>query len=48
MLLAGAHRTRTVLTSTPTDFHVLAELDYEGELRVAAKTWSTTIPRDFL
>ncbi|WP_418607988.1 CocE/NonD family hydrolase C-terminal non-catalytic domain-containing protein [Georgenia sp. SUBG003] len=42
-------RTRTVLTSTPTDFHVLAELDaYEGELRVAAKTWSTTIPRDFL
>ncbi|PFG39850.1 hypothetical protein ATJ97_2368 [Georgenia soli] len=42
-------RTRTVLTSTPTDFQVLAELDaYEGERRVAAKTWSTTVPRDFL
>ncbi|WP_022873410.1 CocE/NonD family hydrolase [Nesterenkonia alba] len=42
-------RTKTVLTSTATDFHVYAELDaYEGEHRVASKTWDTTIPRDHL
>jgi len=39
--------TKTVLTSTPTDFHLYAELDaYEGEQRVMSKTWDTTIPRD--
>ena len=42
-------RTKTILTSTPTDFHVYAELDaYEGETRVVSKTWDTTIPRDFI
>ena len=41
--------TRTVLTSTATDFHVYAELDaWEGRERVHSKTWSTTIPRDHL
>src|SRR5690625_3569808 len=41
--------TRTVLTSTATDFHVYAELDaWEGRERVHSKTWSTTIPRDYL
>lgn len=41
--------TKTVLTSTPTDFHVAAELDaYEGDQRVFSKNWSTTIPRDFI
>ncbi len=42
-------RTKTVLTSTVDDFHVYAELDaYEGETRIAAKTWDVTIPRDFV
>ena len=41
--------TKTVLTSTPEAFHVYAELDaYEGETRVASKTWNTTIARDFI
>ncbi|GAB3527035.1 CocE/NonD family hydrolase [Arthrobacter monumenti] len=41
--------TKTVLTSTPTDFHVDAELDaYEGGRRVVSKNWTTTIPRDFI
>lgn len=41
--------TKTVLTSTPTEFHLYAELDaYEGEVRVASKSWSTSIPRDFI
>ena len=41
--------TRTVLTSTATDFHVYAELDaWEGRERVHSQTWSTTIPRDYL
>ena len=41
--------TKTVLTSTATDFHLYAELDaYEGESRVASKTWDTTIPRDHI
>lgn len=41
--------TKTVLTSTPEAFHLYAELDaYEGETRVAATTWNTTIARDFL
>ena len=42
-------RTKTVLTSTQTDFHVYAELDaYEGDTRIVSKTWDTTIPRDFI
>lgn len=42
-------RTKTVLTSTPTDFRVYAELDgFEGETRIVSKTWDTTIPRDFV
>lgn len=41
--------TKTVLTSTATDFHLSAELDaYEGDRRVYSKNWSTTIPRDFI
>ena len=44
----SAHATtRTVLTSTATDFHVYAELDaFEGRERIHSQTWSTTIPRD--
>ncbi|ATG52953.1 peptidase S15 [Brachybacterium vulturis] len=44
----SAHATtRTVLTSTATDFHVYAELDaWEGTERVHSQTWSTSIPRD--
>ncbi|GAA1487915.1 CocE/NonD family hydrolase [Brachybacterium sacelli] len=43
---AGA-TTRTVLTSSASDFHLYAELDaWEGEERVHSQTWSTTIPRD--
>ncbi|NDL60728.1 CocE/NonD family hydrolase [Phytoactinopolyspora mesophila] len=39
--------TRTTLTSSPTDFHLHAELDaYEGEHRVFARNWSRVIPRD--
>lgn len=42
-------KTRTVLSSTPTDFHLYAELDaYEGGQRVFSKTWNTTIPRDYI
>src|SRR5690606_13067821 len=38
---------RTTLTSTPTDFHLHAELDaYEGEERVYSRNWSRVIPRD--
>ncbi|WP_324650270.1 CocE/NonD family hydrolase [Georgenia sp. H159] len=41
--------TRTVLTSSPTAFHLHAQLDaFEGEERVLAKSWTTTIPRDYL
>ncbi len=41
--------TRTVLTSTPTQFHLYAQLDaWEGDERVFAKTWRTTIPRDHI
>jgi len=41
--------TRTVLTSTATEFMLHAELDaYEGERRVASKSWSTSIPRDLV
>jgi uncharacterized protein len=39
--------TRTVLTSTPTDFQVRAVLDaYEGDKRVYARSWDETIGRD--
>ncbi|MEX1078339.1 MAG: CocE/NonD family hydrolase [Homoserinimonas sp.] len=41
--------TKTLLTSTPTHFHLYAELDaYEGEVRVVSKSWNTSIPRDFI
>ncbi|RKS07838.1 hypothetical protein DFP74_3523 [Nocardiopsis sp. Huas11] len=39
--------TRTVLTSTATDFHLHATIDaYEGERRVATKIYTSVIPRD--
>ncbi|WP_129666951.1 CocE/NonD family hydrolase [Phytoactinopolyspora endophytica] len=39
--------TRTTLTSTPTHFHLHAELNaYEGGQRVAARNWDTAIARD--
>ncbi|HEX2289904.1 MAG TPA: CocE/NonD family hydrolase [Pseudonocardiaceae bacterium] len=39
--------TRTVLTSTPTDFQVHAQLDaYEGAQRVHSSNWQRVIPRD--
>jgi hypothetical protein len=39
--------TRTVLTSTVTDFRLHAQLDaYEGDERVYADSWRVTIPRD--
>ncbi|MGD8340763.1 MAG: CocE/NonD family hydrolase [Gammaproteobacteria bacterium] len=41
--------TRTVLTSTATDFHLRAELDaYEGDKRVYSQNWDHVIPRDFV
>ena len=41
--------TRTVLTSTPTHFHVYAELDaWHGRERVYSQTWSRDIPRDHI
>jgi putative CocE/NonD family hydrolase len=41
--------TRTVLTCSADAFHVHAQLDaYEGERRVAAKTWTNQIPRDLV
>lgn len=41
--------TRTVLTSTPEDFHLEADLDaYEGDHRVFSRTWHRTISRDCL
>ena len=42
-------RTRTVLTSTPTDFRLHAQLDaYERGERVFAHSWLLTIPRDLV
>ncbi|SEE98253.1 CocE/NonD family hydrolase [Ruania alba] len=39
--------TRTVLTSSPTHFHLYAEQDaWHGAERVHTQTWSRTIPRD--
>jgi hypothetical protein len=41
--------TRTVLTSSSTHFHILADLDaYEGDKRVHCQSWDQTIPRDFI
>ncbi len=41
--------TRTVLTSTHTDFQIRAILDaYEGETRIFSKSWDETIPRDMI
>jgi predicted acyl esterase len=41
--------TRTVLTSTATDFCLRAELDaYEGDKRVYSQNWDTVIPRDYV
>ena len=41
--------TRTVLTSTPRDFLLHAELDaFEGERRVYSRNWDVTIPRDLV
>jgi len=41
--------TRTVLTSTASDFHLRAELDaYEGDKRVYSQNWDTAIPRDLI
>lgn len=40
-------RTRTVLTSTETDFHLHATLDaYEGARRVATRIFTSVIPRE--
>ena len=42
-------RTRTVLTSTATDFRLHAQLDaYEGDERVFAHSWRLAIPREHL
>jgi predicted acyl esterase len=42
-------RTRTVLTSTATDFRLHAQLDaYEGDERVFAHSWRLVIPREHL
>ncbi|MGD8408174.1 MAG: CocE/NonD family hydrolase [Thiohalophilus sp.] len=41
--------TRTVLTSSATDFYLRAELDaYEGDQRVYSANWDHVIPRDFV
>ncbi len=41
--------TRTVLTSTPEEFHLDADLDaFEGDRRVYCRTWHEVIPRDLL
>ncbi|MDZ7661892.1 MAG: hypothetical protein U5J94_05840 [Thiohalophilus sp.] len=41
--------TRTILTSTESDFYLRAELDaYEGDKRVYSANWDTVIPRDFV
>ena len=40
-------RTRTVMTSTATEFRLHATLDaFEGDERVFSREWNTTIPRD--
>ncbi len=38
--------TRTVLTSTATEFHIEATLDaWEGDIRVASRNWQVAVPR---
>jgi len=42
-------RTRTVLTATPDEFVIRADLDaFEGEYRVFCRTWNRRIPRDLV
>ncbi len=41
--------TRTILTSTATEFHIHATLDaYEGDRRVFSRDWNTRIPRELV
>jgi len=41
--------TRTVLTSSTSDFFLRAELDaYEGDKRVYSKNWDYKIPRELV
>lgn len=41
--------TRTVLTSTETEFHIQADLDaFAGDKRIYAKSWDLRIPRDLV
>ncbi|GAB3213748.1 hypothetical protein SAMN02745673_04451 [Marinactinospora thermotolerans DSM 45154] len=41
--------TRTVVTSTPDDFHLYAQLDaYEGGERVFSREWDSVIPRELV
>jgi len=41
--------TRTVLTSDITHFRIRADLDaYEGDVRVFARSWDETIPRNLV
>ena len=41
--------TRTILTSTLTEFQIQADLDaYEGKRRVFAKSWDKKVPRDLV
>jgi putative CocE/NonD family hydrolase len=41
--------TRQVMTCTPTEFRVHAQLDaYEGAIRVRSRNWDTTVPRDLV
>lgn len=45
----AATLSRTVLTSTPSEFHLRAEMDaFEGEQRVASYNWNRTVPRDLV
>ncbi|MDR9394931.1 MAG: CocE/NonD family hydrolase [Roseovarius sp.] len=42
-------RTRTVLTSTPDEFHISADLDaFENGERVFCKTWNVSVERGFI
>lgn len=41
--------TRTVLTSTMSQFKIVATLDaYDGEVRIFSKSWDESIPRDMM
>jgi hypothetical protein len=41
--------TKTVLTSTSSDFELKADLDaFEGDKRVYCRSWDSRIPRDFV